>query len=143
MRDYYMNTFNYIFGINNMTRYEYYYFFYLLILFFAITNLTSCGNNNSNDLPPSIEVNNNIITFFLKDEGYQRVILGSDMFGHWSMTEMEKMDSVWSYATYINRNKIEYKYFIDDTLWITDPLNPNIIELEHPFEGYNSLVVVK
>jgi len=138
-----MNTVNYILEISNMKRYSIFHLLYLLILFFAIVTLLSCSKNNSYKIPPSIEVRNNIITFHLKDEGYQKVLLGSDMFGNWSMAEMELIDSIWSYATYINRNKIEYKFFIDDSLWITDPLNPKVVELEHPFEGYNSVVVLK
>jgi hypothetical protein len=116
---------------------------YPLILLFTIITVLSCSKNNNYELPPSIEVRNNIVTFQLKDNGYQRVMIGSTMQGSWGLAEMQKIDSVWSYATYINRKEIEYKFIIDDSVWMTDPLNPNVIELEHPFEGYNSVIFLK
>jgi hypothetical protein len=102
----------------------------------------SCKNENY-ELPHSVTIGSNIITFHLRDEGYLKVMIGSDMVGTWGLAELEKSDSLWSYATYVNRKKVEYKFFIDDSIWITDPLNPRVIELEHPFQGFNSVVLLK
>jgi hypothetical protein len=116
--------------------------FLLIAVTIFCGTILSCNTENT-ELPPSVTIGNNIITFHLRDEGYRRVMIGSNILGVWGLAEMEKSDSLWSYATYIDRKKIEYKFFIDDSIWMTDPINPRVIELEHPFEGYNSVVLLK
>ncbi len=113
-------------------------------VFFTVLVLclfSQCAKKEHN-LPNSIELSeqNEIVTFKLRSLGYRSVKLASDLVGKWGVSEMEMNGSVWEYSTRNPHKKVQYKFLIGDSLWLTDPLNPRKIKLDPPYEGFNSQI---
>jgi hypothetical protein len=109
-----------------------------LLLCFA-----SCSDSSQKAIPASIKIDGDIVEFQLKDREYKKVQLGSNITGNWSMAAMDKIDSVWVYSTWNPRRTIEYKFLVNGNIWMLDPENPNKKKVPQPFEGYNSVLVLK
>jgi hypothetical protein len=91
-------------------------------------------------LPPSVNLGNDILTFTLFSKSYSSVSLGSNIFGEWSLSPMQKRDSIWFFSVQNPKKNIEYKFFINDSYWIEDPLNSNKVQVPAPFKGFNSVI---
>ncbi len=118
-----------------------YRFAFLVSFFFFI----ACESNQklSNELPPSILERDGIYEFHLKNSDYSTVSFGSTASMNWSILPMQKRDTTWVVELYGVSGHIEYKFLINDSLWITDPLNKNKVPVPHPYEGFNSVVQLK
>lgn len=70
----------------------------------------------------SIMENGNQVTFYYENANASSVSVGGS-FNGWSMTEMNKDGSVFSYTFTMEPGTHEYKFIVDGN-WIVDPLNP-------------------
>ena len=118
-----------------------------LVIFLAMISFLQCcskSNNKQNNgtLPSSVTINGKIIEFRLKDFGYNDVKIGSDIFGNWTMSGMELIDSDWVYTTLNPHKTVQYKFLINDNYWCIDSLNPNMIKISKPNDGFNSIVYI-
>lgn len=111
----------------------------LVLISFAFC-LIACSGYKT---PDSIKITKEKIKFTIEDNNYHSVYLGTNIRNIWDLIPMVKKDSVW-YAELNNPHKnVEYKFFIDNFLWKTDPLNSLKKKVPPPYKGYNSLLIVR
>ncbi len=106
---------------------------YLVLIFI----LMSCNNEGHYE---SKIIHNGKIEFSLSDKKYHSVVLGTDILGKWQLFPMKKNKNVWEIVFYNTGKRIQYKYLIDNSYWMRDPLNKNKIKLLSPYRGFNSFI---
>lgn len=107
----------------------------ILLVIILISRLLGCFNN---ELPSSIRIKENRVYFLLRDHNYKSVSFGSNILGKWQNKPMKKVDSLWVVSFINPKRSIEYKFLIDNEIWMRDPLNNRKVKLPPGFKGFNS-----
>lgn len=109
-----------------------------ILIIFLIILLQGCSKEK---LPGSVSIQKgDIVKIIFKDQGYQKVLFGTDLYGNWVNISMQKRDSLWIIRFKDPHKKIQYKFFIDGIFWEMDPTNPEKERVTPPYAGYNSVI---
>lgn len=83
------------------------------------------------------------VTFRLKGYKTAKKVVLSGTFNRWDETGfiMESTDEGWEVTLQLKPDIYQYKFVIDNDIWIEDPQNPSKVENE--FGGYNSIIDVQ
>lgn len=110
---------------------------YYLLLNILIIFVLSCS---SNDIPSSIIAEKDKVTYFLENNNYNTVVLGSNVTGDWTNFSMTLRVTKWEISLPNPHREVVYKFLIDGGLWKIDPLNSQKRKEPDPYKGYNSVV---
>ncbi len=105
----------------------------LLVMIFI-----SCSKS---ELPKSVKkISETAIIISLKNNDYSMVYIGSDASGQWENMKMFKTNDIWSIKLSLSKREIQYKFWINQSYWMNDPLNKKKRKVPEPMQGYNSLI---
>jgi hypothetical protein len=82
------------------------------------------GNSYTPTLKESVVINGNKVTIYYENPNVDKVEFMSSA-NNWEAMEMTKDGSIFSITLELEKGDYQYKFLLNGTEWINDPLNPN------------------